>query len=69
MIENEVNDIEYTNEYIRIKQNGISGSKEFFIPYSSITYVNLIGVNNFSRFCNKYVYAYNKIQYELNKGE
>ena len=69
IIENEVTYIKYHDRYIHLATASISGTYDYFVPYDSISYTCLIHSNNMSRCCNGGILNYNKIQYELNKGE
>ena len=69
IIENEVSYIKYYDSYIHLAMASISGTYDYFIPYNSISCACLIHSNNMSRCCNKGILDYNKIQYELCKGE
>lgn len=69
IIENEVTYIKYHDRYIHLAMASISGTYDYFIPYNSISCACLIHSNNMSRCCNGGILNYNKIQYELNKGE
>ncbi len=69
IIENEIADIKYYNDYVYIMMIGLGGQYEYFIPYRSISCACLIQTNSASRCSNLNVIEYNKIQYELNKGD
>lgn len=69
IIENEVTYIKYHDRYIHLAMASISGTYDYFVPYDSISCACLIHSNNMSRCCNGGILNYNKIQYELNKGE
>lgn len=68
LIETEISDIQYYNDYLHVTYNCVGGQSEYFISYDSISFIGCSDLNTVSA-SSKIVVEYNKIQYELNKGE
>lgn len=68
IIENELSYIKYYDDYIHITISSIGGEYKYFIPYSSITCICIMHSHSMSRCSSSNVIEYNKIQYELIRG-
>lgn len=69
IIESELVDIDYFDKYIYIKIMNTMGVQEYYLPYDSIDYIHAMNLECRVDRANHYAMKYNKIQYELNKGD
>ena len=67
LIETEIVDVKYYDNYFYVVLGCVGGTSTHYIPYSSISYMSIYNSNSIS-VCSKPVISYNKIQYELYKG-
>lgn len=69
IIESELVDIDYFDKYMYIKIMNMMGVQEYYLPYDSIDYIHAMNLECRVDHANHYAMKYNKIQYELNKGD
>lgn len=69
IIESELSEIDYCDKYIHLKVMSMIGVQEYYIPYESINYIHAMNLECRSNHAIHYAMKYNKIQYELYKGE
>ena len=67
LIETEIVDVKYYDNYFYVVLGCVGGISTHYIPYSSISYMSIYNSNSMS-VCSRQVINYNKIQYELYKG-
>lgn len=69
VIDSEITYIKYAEDHIHLIVQGIDMIQEHFIPYTAINLISKLNTGCYNRNCNSYTREYNKIQYELNKGD
>ena len=67
LIETEIIDVQYHDNYFHVTYNCVGGKSDYFIPYDSISFIGHTGLNTISAGSTLTI-EYNKIQYELYKG-
>lgn len=68
LIDTEIMSVNYYDDYFCVVLGCVGGTSTHYIPYDSISYMSMYDSNTMST-CSRRVVNYNKIQYELNKGE
>lgn len=68
LIESEILNVEYYDKYFYVALNTVGGISTHYIPYDSVSYISIYDTYAMAS-GSKLVVNYNKIQYELNKGD